>query len=218
MPAKGWKKDGDDSNFETAADNEKVSIESMLFPKATVHKVAKQVLSQSETNMILAKESQTVLQRGSVLFVNYVYHHAKQVAKEQGRKVVNANDVLAGLERAQFGGFVPALSEELEKFHLRKEYKKKKKDEINEPDDEHKNESKRAKLDVDEAMAEDVPETTQDDAAAEATELGEDTEEAEEDAEDDGAPALTASQHLQQEMKELEGDEPTETAESENEG
>ncbi|GME87362.1 unnamed protein product [Ambrosiozyma monospora] len=129
MPAKGWRKDEQESNFETAVDNEKISIDSLLFPKTTVNKIAKQVLTQADgTSMILAKDSQTVIQRASVVFINYIYDAAKQLVKEKGRKVVNADDILLALEQTNFNSFVPVLKEGLETFTIKKQKKKQEKE------------------------------------------------------------------------------------------
>ncbi|ODV88102.1 hypothetical protein CANARDRAFT_26257 [[Candida] arabinofermentans NRRL YB-2248] len=80
-----------------------------------------------ESQMIITKDAQTVVQRSSVLFVNYIYYHAKQVSKLQGRKIVNASDILAGLENAGFLSYLGVLQEELEGFNKRKEAKKREK-------------------------------------------------------------------------------------------
>ncbi|GMG21803.1 unnamed protein product [Ambrosiozyma monospora] len=226
MPAKGWRKDEQESNFETAVDNEKISIDSLLFPKTTVNKIAKQVLTQTDgTPMILAKDSQTVIQRASVVFINYIYDAAKQLVKEKGRKVVNADDILLALEQTNFNSFVPVLKEGLEAFTIKKQKKKqekenekKKKEEEGAADDAGEKgdgSNKRAKL------ANGTPGTTSvasgvieaDDATEEEDiedhEDKEKTEEPEDEDDDDDteeAPVLTASQKLQQEQKDLEGD------------
>ncbi|QOU20252.1 hypothetical protein BRETT_004906 [Brettanomyces bruxellensis] len=130
MPAKGWRKDEQESNMETAIANQGISIDSILFPKSTINKLAKKTLadeSGDQNPMILAKDSQTVIQRSAVVFINYIYHNAKQYIKAKGRKVVNADDIILALQTANFNSFVPVLQEELEKFNRRKELKQKEK-------------------------------------------------------------------------------------------
>ncbi len=130
MPAKGWRKDEQESNMETAIANQGISIDSILFPKATINKLAKKTLmdeSGDANPMILAKDSQTVIQRSTVVFINYIYHNAKQYIKAKGRKVVNADDIILAIQTANFNSFVPVLQEELEKFNRRKELKQKEK-------------------------------------------------------------------------------------------
>ncbi|KAF6013388.1 hypothetical protein HII12_002104 [Brettanomyces bruxellensis] len=130
MPAKGWRKDEQESNMETAIANQGISIDSILFPKSTINKLAKKTLadeSGDQNPMILAKDSQTVIQRSAVVFINYIYHNAKQYIKAKGRKVVNADDIILAIQTANFNSFVPVLQEELEKFNRRKELKQKEK-------------------------------------------------------------------------------------------
>lgn len=127
MPAKGWKKDDKDSNVDNliSNDGEGGDIAQYLFPRASLNRLAKQSLqSANEHPMLLAKDSQVVIQRGSLLFVNFIYHHAKQIVKENGRKVVNPDDILKALQLVGFSEFIPGLTDELDKFSKRKEFKK----------------------------------------------------------------------------------------------
>lgn len=125
MPAKGWRKDEQESNFDTVLLNENLSIDNFLFPKATINKICKQALAEeSDTNFLLAKDTQTVIQRSSILFVNFIYHHAKQIVKLQNRKVVNAEDIITALTQVGFSNFTNYLNEELVKFNNKKEAKK----------------------------------------------------------------------------------------------
>lgn len=134
MPAKGWRKDEQESNFDTVLLNENLSIDSFLFPKATINKICKQALqsasgvgsgsADSGGSFLLAKDTQTVIQRSSILFVNFIYHHAKQIVKLQNRKVVNADDIINALVQVGYGEFAPILSDELQRFNAKKEAKK----------------------------------------------------------------------------------------------
>lgn len=125
MPAKGWRKDDKESNLDTLVENDAGTIDQFLFPKSTLNKLAKQILQQTNDHpMLLAKDSQMVIQRGSLLFVNFIYHHAKQIVKTAGRKVVNADDILKALSEVGFQDFIPVLNDELDKFVKRKGEKK----------------------------------------------------------------------------------------------
>lgn len=125
MPAKGWRKDDKDSNLDTLVANDSGNIDQFLFPKSTLNKLAKQILQQTNDHpMIMAKDSQIVIQRGALLFVNFIYHHAKQIVKADGRKVVNADDILKALSEVGFQDFMPVLNDELDKFVKKKEDKK----------------------------------------------------------------------------------------------
>jgi DNA polymerase epsilon subunit 3 len=126
MPAKGWRKDEQESNFDTVLLNEQLSIDNFLFPKSTTNKLSKQALydSNNQSNFLLAKDTQTVIQRSSILFINFIYHHAKQLVKLQNRKIVNADDILNALTQVGFADFIPNLNIELEKFNEKKEAKK----------------------------------------------------------------------------------------------
>lgn len=125
MPARGWRKDDKDSNLDTLMANDTGNIDQYLFPKSTLNKLAKQILQQTNDHpMLLAKDSQVVIQRASLLFVNFIYHHAKQIVKTGGRKVVNADDILKALSEVGFQDFIPVLNEELDKFVKKKEDKK----------------------------------------------------------------------------------------------
>lgn len=131
MPAKGWRKDEQESNFDTVLLNENLSIDSFLFPKSTINKLSKQSLTEIDANgdgkpvnYLVAKDSQTVIQRSSVLFINFIYHHAKQLVKLQNRKVVNAEDILNALTQVGFSDFLPKLNDDLQKFNDKKEAKK----------------------------------------------------------------------------------------------
>ncbi|QPG74276.1 hypothetical protein FOA43_001601 [Brettanomyces nanus] len=239
MPAKGWRKDEQESNLETVMANQKVSIDSILFPKSTVNKLAKQVLQKESPDanpMILSKDSQTVIQRSSVVFINYIYHTAKQDIKLKGRKVVNAEDIINAMETTNFNSFFPILHEELDKFNMRKELKKREKSDkqktakakadeevevITDEEDVNDNTNKRIKLNDsrdESTMSEGVSEETIDESKNDG-ELEqhdeeveqEEEEEVEEDPEDSDdeenrSPVVNGTQQMEREQKELEED------------
>ncbi|CAK9440433.1 uncharacterized protein LODBEIA_P45330 [Lodderomyces beijingensis] len=129
MPPKGWKKNGDPNAPQPYREADLVSIDDILFPRSTLQKLAKAILSDDENHnsMSLAKDAQLALQRSSTVFVSYLLFHAKSISKETGRKTVNAQDMMGALERAEFGGFVPELKQKLSAFEATTKLKKQKK-------------------------------------------------------------------------------------------
>ncbi|KAG0682246.1 hypothetical protein C6P40_000266 [Pichia californica] len=165
MPAKGWRKDEQESNFDTVLLNEHLSIDNFLFPKSTINKISKQALQkQFNSNFLLAKDTQIIIQRSSILFINFIYHHAKQIVKFQNRKVVNSDDIINALIQVGFNNFIDLINIELDKFNKRKESKKLAKlkakskpiIDINDDivdDDDNLDKNKRLKLDLDDTMS-----------------------------------------------------------------
>lgn len=126
MPAKGWKKNAEGQYVPVMSempqsDNEPVSIDSVLLPKARVTRLAKSVL---ENNEILSKEGLSVIQRSSTVFINYIHHYARQLSMDANRKTVNEDDVLFAIQQCEFQGFLPTLRQELDLFKERKASKK----------------------------------------------------------------------------------------------
>ncbi|ODV96685.1 hypothetical protein PACTADRAFT_15214 [Pachysolen tannophilus NRRL Y-2460] len=167
MPAKGWRKsqaqDSSDGNNPSgvaaaapapaqqaqASNHEIISIDEILFPKATIARIAKSVLipeKNSEENegnnnieeeenlpekssFILAKDSLTLIQRSSVVYISHLFHHATQIAKDANRKTVNAQDIINALELTGFDSYIPIIKDELENFTAKAQLKKKQKQE-----------------------------------------------------------------------------------------
>lgn len=136
MPPKGWRKNTEGHYPHPNKDQDLVSIDEILFPRATVQKLAKNIISassdnESGSNMIIAKDSMTALQRSSTVFVSYLMFQARKISKQEGRKTVNAQDILNALEKAEFSGFVPEVKQKLGIFEnnvaLRKKNKTEKK-------------------------------------------------------------------------------------------
>ena len=279
MPAKGWRKTPDgifipkDSEIPapistpvSISDPDKISIDSILFPKATVSKLIKQVInpqesdaqftssssSSSPSSLILSKDSLTAVQRASVVFVNHIYFYAKRHAVYANRKGVNAQDVLSALEDIDFTSFADVLTEELDHFNKRKAAKKLEKlknssngessnnksnrgrrkkntengdgdGEDEDEEDEEEEDDEEDDDDDDEEVTEDIDggevknkkvtrlnddkmDTTTDNDATQSN-IEDEGEEEEEDGVDDNEPRIvTASQRLQQEQRELEGE------------
>ncbi|KAI5951757.1 DPB4 [Candida jiufengensis] len=128
MPPKGWKKNADPSQ-QPPRDVDPVSIDDILFPRSTLQKLAKSIISDEENsnNMTMAKDSLLALQRSASVFVSYMLFHAKQISKSTGRKTITAQDMLFALERAEFGGFVPEIKDKLAIYESSISAKKQKK-------------------------------------------------------------------------------------------
>lgn len=120
MPPKGWRKNAEGQYPLQKQDLDLVSIDDILFPRATVQKLAKAILNsnedESESNSIMAKDSVIALQRSATVFVSHLMFHARKISKESSRKTVNAQDILAAIERAEFPGFLPEVKLKLATF------------------------------------------------------------------------------------------------------
>ncbi|KAK6454692.1 histone-fold-containing protein [Scheffersomyces xylosifermentans] len=127
MPPKGWRKNAEGQYPQPNKDSELVSIDDILFPRSTVQKIAKTIISEDDSNMILAKDSLTALQRSATVFVSHVLFHARQLSKEGSRKTINTQDILHALEKAEFSGFVPEVKHKLSSHEANVALKKKQK-------------------------------------------------------------------------------------------
>lgn len=120
MPPKGWRKNADGQYPQPSSkENELISIDDILFPRTTIQKLAKNIVSDDENNagqMTIAKDSLLALQRSATVFVSHLLFQAKQISKEANRKTVSAQDMLAALERAEFSGFIPEVKQKLSVF------------------------------------------------------------------------------------------------------
>ena len=139
MPPKGWRKNGDSAPI--SKDTELVSIDDILFPRSTIQKLAKGILSDASgtalgDNMSLTKDSLIAVQRSATVFVSHMMFHARLIAKDLGRKNVNSQDILHALERADLAGFAPEIKQKLSLFELDAEAKKKSKQDAKDQTDE----------------------------------------------------------------------------------
>ena len=104
MPPKG-KKNHEPSLLHHEVDL--VSIDDILFPRATISKSIRAILDHNDDKITVSKDALTAIQRAATVFVSFMQFHARQFAKRANRKNVYASDILAGLEYAGFLGFVP---------------------------------------------------------------------------------------------------------------
>lgn len=121
MPPKGWRKNQEGSHPVHTKERDQISIDDILFPKATVTRLAKGVLPQKT---MLSKDSTTAIQRSATAFVSYLLVSARQNAKFYDRKTINPQDVLAALKECEFGNFTEHVQTELDSFQEKKEQAK----------------------------------------------------------------------------------------------
>lgn len=133
MPPKGWRKNADGQYPEPPKEDTPVSIDDLLFPRSTIQKLAKLMINDNESNMLMAKDALLALQRSATVFVSNVMFHARQISKEQDRKGINSQDIMGALERAEFTGFIPEVRDRLANFEqaqaMRRAKKKEEKEE-----------------------------------------------------------------------------------------
>ncbi|CAH2351668.1 DNA polymerase epsilon subunit D [[Candida] railenensis] len=208
MPPKGWRKNAEGQYPSQKQDSDLVSIDDILFPRATVQKLAKAILNstedESESNSIMAKDSVIALQRSATVFVSHLMFHARKISKESSRKTVNAQDILAAIERAEFPGFLPEIKSKLATFEQnsllkRNEKKSKKVSEKKEEDEASGGEqsSKRLKGNGANAQVKRDPEDEQD----------EDDDEDEEDVDNDETDPIPADDDADDEEDEDEDED-----------
>ncbi|SCW04240.1 LAFE_0H09164g1_1 [Lachancea fermentati] len=142
MPPKGWKKDAQ-GNYPTTSyikEQEKITIDDLLFPKATVAALAKEVTldrndgpnEEEQSKVTLSKDAVTALQRSATVFVNHLLMYTRELAHSQDRKSCNVDDVLAALDEVGLGGLKGVVRSKLDNYlqalELRKEEKASSKD------------------------------------------------------------------------------------------
>lgn len=235
MPPKGWRKNTEGQYPQPNKDQDLVSIDEILFPRATVQKLAKNIISASSdnenaSNMIIAKDSLLAIQRSATVFVSHLMFQARQVSKEEGRKTVNAQDILASLEKAEFSGFVPEVKQKLSAFETNIALKKKSKAEnrtsatelaINSlnkrlKDNDEQTIQRTANADMDDEPIEDDEDITEDLANDEEANNNVDGDEGQDDPKDDEVLENPIAL-LSKEEDELKGEEPVEDDEKDDE-
>lgn len=129
MPAKGSKKTQGDTDLHRNKEQDTISIDDILFPRSSIQKLAKTIIQndgdeQGSSNMIMARESLTALQRSATVFVSYLMFNARLVSREQGKKTVGSQDILNSIERIDFSGFVSQVKHKLSILEAKKELQK----------------------------------------------------------------------------------------------
>lgn len=132
MPVKGTKKPQGDVNPNQSKEHDTISIDDILFPRSSIQKLAKNIIQnggdeQGSSNMIMARESLTALQRSATVFVSYLMFNARLVSREQGKKTVGSQDIINSIERIDFSGLVPQVKLKITNLEGRKESQKEEK-------------------------------------------------------------------------------------------
>lgn len=68
--------------------------EMILFPKATILRIAKQKFPKLQIN----KDAQAALQHSATLYLNYIYSLARMTAVSHNRKTISLEDIFEALE------------------------------------------------------------------------------------------------------------------------
>lgn len=123
MPPKGWRKNAEGAYPATSKERDSISIDDILFPKATVNRLARAIIPDGG---IISKDSSTAIQRSATVFVSYLLVHARQNAKRYDRKTIGPQDVLAALEQSEFSSFIPSVQQELDIYQAHKDVLKQK--------------------------------------------------------------------------------------------
>ncbi|ODV63485.1 DNA polymerase epsilon noncatalytic subunit, partial [Ascoidea rubescens DSM 1968] len=121
MPPKGWRKNPDGTYPPPNHDHEKISIDEILFPKATLLRLSKSVLQDGN---LISRDSVTAIQRSATVFVSHLMLFARNITSENGRSTVNTQDLCEALEKVGYGSFVPTIQKDLEVFIENKKQKK----------------------------------------------------------------------------------------------
>lgn len=116
MPPKGWRKNAE-GQYPQPNRASLVLIDDILFPRTTVQKLAKGIVDDTGVGgTMISKDSLIAIQRSATVFVSHILYHARLHLKDAGRKTVNAQDVFAALDDAEFSGFLPELRIKLDSY------------------------------------------------------------------------------------------------------
>ncbi|KAH3678424.1 hypothetical protein WICMUC_001441 [Wickerhamomyces mucosus] len=118
MPPKGWRKNTEGSHPVSTKERDQISIDDILFPRATVTRIARSALTDGG---LISKDSALAIQRSATVFVSYLLVSARQNTKKFDRKVVGPQDIIAALENTEFASFIPHIQTQLDKFQIQKE-------------------------------------------------------------------------------------------------
>ncbi|ODQ68192.1 histone-fold-containing protein [Nadsonia fulvescens var. elongata DSM 6958] len=118
MPPKGWKKYPEgfkpvNSSGAPLREKEQYGIEDLLLPRATMLKLAKDVLPDGSQ---IPKDGLMALLRSSTMFINYLAAEANNIAHIANRKTIVPTDVFKALENTNFASFVPEVRQSLEAY------------------------------------------------------------------------------------------------------
>ncbi|KAG0661790.1 DNA polymerase epsilon noncatalytic subunit [Monosporozyma unispora] len=139
MPPKGWRKDsqGNYPQQSFIKEQEKLTVDDLLFPKSTILNLAKEVQRENDPNkkLIIGKDASLALQRSATVFVNHLLMFAREWAKDQDRKSCNVDDILVALEHIGHPGLKPLVQARVNEYQrviaLRKQAKLQEKEKEN---------------------------------------------------------------------------------------
>lgn len=120
MPPKGWRKDAQ-GNYPVQSfikEQEKLTIDDLLFPKNSILNLAKEVQMQTDPNrrLVITKDASLALQRSATVFVSHLLVFAREIAKEQNRKSCNVDDILMALDQIGHPGLKNMVSSKLDEY------------------------------------------------------------------------------------------------------
>ncbi|CDO96259.1 unnamed protein product [Kluyveromyces dobzhanskii CBS 2104] len=124
MPPKGWRKDseGNYPNTSYVKEQEKISIDDLLFPKSIVTSLAKESLQNAfhkgdeERRITVSKDAALAMQRSATVFVNHLLLFARMNAKNSNRKSCNDQDIMQALDTLGLGALKSILTEKMQGY------------------------------------------------------------------------------------------------------
>lgn len=132
MPPKGWRKDsgGNYPNTSYVKEQEKISIDDLLFPKSLIMSLAKESIHSAfqngdeERRVTVSKDAALAMQRSATVFVNHLLTFAQMNAKKNNRKSCNEHDIMMALDTLGFGALKSILVEKMEGYQKAMQWKK----------------------------------------------------------------------------------------------
>lgn len=120
MPPKGWRKDAQ-GNYPVQSfikEQEKLTIDDLLFPKSSILNLAKEVQMENNPNrkLVITKDASLALQRSATVFVSHLLVFAREIAKDQNRKSCNVDDILMALDQIGHPGLKNIVSSKLDQY------------------------------------------------------------------------------------------------------
>lgn len=139
MPPKDGKKQGTAGS----KDQQKLSIDDLLFPRTTIASLAKEGGAHADKSaekdeelrkVVLSKDAVTALQRSATIFVNHLLMYAREGAAGQGRKSCSVDDVLSALVDCGMEGLEMLVRSKLDAYQRALELRKSEKGGLNSKD------------------------------------------------------------------------------------
>lgn len=120
MPPKGWRKDAQ-GNYPVQSfvkEQEKLTIDDLLFPKSSILNLIKEVQMENNPNrkLVVTKDASLALQRSATVFVNHLLVFAREIAKDQNRKSCNVDDILMALDQIGHPGLKNIVSSKMDEY------------------------------------------------------------------------------------------------------